>query len=124
MTLYSSILVFLMYLAAGSTLRTIDIDSIAGKSKNDIESILGPVTGEDFNIFPNNSKCKCRRVLFTEGKIAITFFNGKADWIWIDRSITVTGIETARIRQFHKFNDFVFIKVFTNDNRACCSDSI
>jgi hypothetical protein len=99
--------------------QAIDLKLIAGKSQLEIEAVLGKPSSEDYQDHVQK-RCHCKRILFKDNLIAITFVNGMSDWIWVYEGADISNIKAAPIKQYHKFKDFVFIKVQTVNNNVCC----
>lgn len=64
----------------------IDLKSIAGKSKIEVDKILGnPENVEAFS--ESSTPCKnipCEKAFYQKNKFEIIFINGKADWITVN----------------------------------------
>lgn len=96
----------------------VNLSKITGKSRAEIQNILGkPLKTEWYT--PDGAVCSCQRTYYVEDKIAITFIDGKADWIWVYQGIELSNINSARIAAFHNFDSFTLIKVATLDNDCC-----
>lgn len=84
----------------------IDVSTIIGKNKTDIEKILGKPDNVEM-IKPINTPCQdtaCEQANYQSYKFEIVFINDKADWITInevseyginDESIELFGLEAA-----------------------------
>ena len=84
----------------------IDVSTIIGKNKTDIEKILGKPDNVEM-IKPINTPCQdtaCEQANYQSNKFEIVFINDKADWITInqvseyeinDESIELLGLEAA-----------------------------
>jgi hypothetical protein len=109
----------MIFSPAQSSDSAIDLRLIAGKSQAEVENVLGKPTSEDY-IDPLKRACPCKRILYKGNLIAITFINNQADWIWISQGVNVSNIDAANVKQYHKFNGFIIVKVRTIDNNVCC----
>jgi hypothetical protein len=120
---FLKLIAFLSFMSAvymtASVNADVDLTLIVGKNEAQIQSVLGKPTSEDYYDVLRKT-CKCKRTLYKEGLIAITFVNGKSDWIWVYHGINLLNIDVARIKQYHKFKDFTLVKVATVNHDLCC----
>jgi hypothetical protein len=85
----------------------IDVSTIIGKNKTDIEKILGKPDNVEM-IKPTNTPCQdtaCEQANYQSNKFEIVFINDKADWITInqvseheinDESIELLALEATQ----------------------------
>jgi len=98
---------------------TLELSAVTGKTLAELERVVGPSSGVDVHL-EAGQVCRCERLLFLEGKLAVVFVGGKSDWLWVYEGITLTGIEKARIKAFLKFGRYTLIKTETVTNTVCC----
>jgi hypothetical protein len=98
----------------------VDLATICKKSPMEIEAQLGkPLRIEEF--VPEGQTCTCQRTWYLDNQVAISYTNGKSDWIWIKPSLPVFNENKASIKALHRFKDFTFIKCQTMQNSGCCN---
>jgi len=101
---------------------SVDVTQIAGKSKIEVESILGQPTSIEQYQPKKELNCLCERTYYLEGKLSIVYIDGKADWITVASDIKVLNLDKARIKEWHNFRKYILIKTFTSKETQCCTN--
>lgn len=100
----------------------IDLSKICKKPIPEIEAQLGrPLMTEDFS--PEGNTCMCRRSWYLDNQIAVTFTDGKSDWIWVKTTVSIFNEDKAAIKSLNRFKEHTFIKCQTMGNTGCCRPS-
>lgn len=91
----------------------VEIPSIAGKNKKEIEMILGKPNKKE-KVNPSKTPCPCDKYYYINNLVEIVFINGVADWITVNNTRTFVKVGDPTIyRSVDHFDDYSYIKVKT-----------
>lgn len=92
----------------------VEVPSIAGKNKKEIEMILGKPNKKE-KVTPSKTPCPCDKYYYINNLVEIVFINGVADWITVNNTRTFVKVGDHTIyRSVDHFDDYSYIKVNTN----------
>lgn len=91
----------------------VNVDNLAGKSKGEIEKILGQPNYKE-KVNPSKTPCPCDKYNYLNDLVEIVFINGKADWITINNMSSYAIVENSSSYQsVNRFDDYTYVKVKT-----------
>ncbi len=89
------------------------VDDLAGKSKSDVEKILGQPNNKE-KVNPSKTPCPCDKYLYLDNLVEIVFMNSKADWITINNTSSYVKINnSSNYQSVSTFDDYIYVKVST-----------
>jgi len=114
---------FILCLALTATQNRIKVDlaMIAGKTRQEVEIVLGaPSKVESF--VPKDGNCNCQRIIYLNGKISLSYFNGKAEWIKFYPQIEILNLHTTKILAYSNWRTYAIVNVSTLEESECCEN--
>jgi hypothetical protein len=89
----------------------VDVDQIAGKTPDQVASVLGEPLSKE-TVTPSNTPCPCDKFIYKDGKVEVVYMNGKSDWITVNYPSSFVKGEGPFL-SVDQFPSYSFVKVKT-----------
>ncbi len=101
------------YKASKTKTYVVNFDNLAGKTKSEIEKIIGQPNDKG-KVNPSNTTCPCDKYNYLNDLVEIVFINGKADWITVNNRSSYAIVDNSSSYQsVNRFDDYTYVKVKT-----------
>ncbi|WP_299759055.1 hypothetical protein [uncultured Pontibacter sp.] len=104
---------FATYKNINSMSYLVEVDKLAGKSKAQIEIILGQPNKKE-KVNPSSAPCPCDKYIYLDNLVEIVYIKNKADWITINNAPFFVKVkDSGSYRSVDRFDDYTYVKVKT-----------
>lgn len=101
----------------------ISFSTLVLKTPYEIELALGKSTKiESYTV--DGNLCSCQRFYYLNNKLAITYIDGKSDWIWIYPGVELTDVEINYVKVYFNFITYKLYKQNVTDQAGCCVERL